>query len=275
MKVRTFLASSGRHCGLLSALVTLAVPRAATAAERRFGFTHESTVQASGTAELEPSTDVGAGRDLYYSRMNARLGLDFGLSKHLEGAFFWDLSAITEDVQAPGATQPARLSTTDFRSASVQLKYKLSDAVADALGCALLVDGSYGPFVAGVGGRLVLDKQLGSLLLAGNLFGGDAGQLDRRSTFEGLLGASVAAGYFVTPSFVPSLEVRSETAFDSNIDSSVLYVGPSFALLNGKYWATLAVQPQITAFKGSTPRHSLDLTRSEQVQARLSFGFAL
>ena len=275
MKVGVFWGCQKQRCALLSALIALAAPRVASAAERRFGFTHESSVQASGAAELEPSTDVGAGRDLYYSRMNARLGVAFGLSKHLEGAFFWDLSAITEDVQAPGAAQPARLSTTDFRSATAQLKYKLSDAVADALGCALLVDANYGPFVAGVGGRLVLDKQLGSLLLAGNIFGGDAGQLDRRSTFEGLLGASVAAGYFVTPSFVPSLEVRSETAFDSNIDSSALYVGPSFALLSGKYWATLAIQPQITAFKGSTPGHSLDLTHSEQVQARLSFGFAL
>jgi hypothetical protein len=260
---------------MLSVVSVVSVPRAVSAAERRFGFTHESTVQSSGTVELEPTTDLGAGRTLYYRRMNARLGAAFGLAKNLEGAFFWDMSAVTEDFQAPGAAQPVRLSTTDFRSTTGQLKYKLTDAVADALGCALLVNASYGPFVAGVEGRLILDKQLGSLLLAANLFGGDTGQLDRRSTFEGALGASVAAGYFVTPSFVPALEVRSETAFDSNLDSSLLYLGPSLALLGGKYWATLAVEPQVTAFKGSTPGHALDLTRSERVQARLSFGFTL
>ena len=275
MKLHGLRAQHGRSVSVLIALFALAAPRAAAAAERRFGFTHESSVQSSGSAELLPSTDVGAGRTQYYSRMTARLGLDFGLAKHLEGAFFWDLSAITEDFQAPAAAAPARVSTTDFRSVTAQLKYNFSDAVADALGCALLVDGSYGPFVAGVEGRLILDKQLGSLLLAGNVFGGDSGQLDRRSTFEGLLGASVAAGYFVTPSFVPSLEVRSETAFDSNIDSSVLYAGPSFALMRGSYWTTLAIEPQITALKGSTPGHALDLTHSEHVQARLSFGFAL
>ncbi len=275
MKSCTLSAQQGAWAGLLSAFFVLAAPRMASAAERRFGYTQESTVQSSGTAELEPTTDVGAGRALYYSRMNARLGVAFGLAKHWEGAFFWDTSAVTEDFQAPGAAQPARVSSTDFRAATAQLKYELTDAVADALGCALLVNGSYGPFVAGVEGRLILDKQLGSLLLAANVFGGDAGQLDRRATFEGTLGASLAAGYFVTPSFVPSVEVRSETAFDSNIDSSVLYLGPSFALLRGKYWATLAIEPQITAFKGSTPGHSLDLTRSEHVQARLSFGFTL
>lgn len=275
MKSWKFSEPLGPFLALSAALTALASPHVASAAERRFGFTHESTVQSSGTAELQPATDVGAGRALYYSRMNARLGVDFGLAKNLEASFFWDMSAVTSDFQAPDATQPARVSSTDFRSVTGQLKYKLTDAVADALGCALLVDAAYGPFVAGVEGRLALDKQLGSLLLAANLFGGDAGQLDRRSTFEGTLGASLAAGYFLTPSFVPALEVRSETAFDSNVDSSVLYLGPSFALLGGKYWATLAIEPQVTAFKGNTPGHALDLTRSEHLQARLSFGFSL
>ena len=278
MKSRFSVRHSKRGSSLLSALaalVALACAGRASAAERRFGFTHESSVQSSGRAELQPTTDVDAGRPLYYRRMNARFGGAFGLTKNLEGAFFWDMSAVTEDFQAPGASQPARVSTTDFRAVTAQLKYKFTDAVADALGCALLAEGSYGPFVTGAGGRLVLDKQLGSLLIAANLFGGDAGQLDRRSTFEGTLGASLAAGYFLTPSFVAGLEVRSQTAFDSNLDSSALYAGPSLALLGGAYWATLAVEPQITAFKGSTPGHALDLTRSEQIQARLSFGFAL
>ena len=178
-------------------------------------------------------------------------------------------------MQAPAASAPARLSTTDFQSLSARLKYKLSDPVADALGGALLLEGTYGPFVAGFEGRLILDEQLGSVLLAANVVAGDFGQLDRRSTFEGSLGATVAAGYFVTPSFVPSLEARSETAFDSNIDSSVLYLGPSLSLLGGRYWATLAVEPQLVAFKGASPSRNLDLSHNERLQARLLFGFQL
>jgi hypothetical protein len=257
------------------ALFALLVPRLGAAAERHFGFSYESSVQSPGTAELEPWTTVRAGRADYYSNLGARLGIGFGIAKHLEGAFFWNLSATTEDVQAPAAVAPARLSTTDFQSLSAQLKYKLSDPVADALGCALLLEGSYGPFVTGFEGRVILDEQLGSLLLAANLVGGDFGQLDRRSTFEGSLGATLAAGYFVTPSFVPSLEARSETAFDSNIDRSVLYLGPSFSWLSGRYWATLAIEPQLVAFKGASPSRNLDLSQNERLQARLLFGFEL
>jgi hypothetical protein len=264
-----------RYAMSLVALAAVFAPRLATAAERHFGFSDESTVQSPGTAELQPWTTVHAGRADYYSSLDARLGFDFGIAKHLEGAFFWNLSATTEDVQAPAAVAPARLSTTDFQSLSAQLKYKLSDPVADALGCALLLEGTYGPFVTGFEGRVILDDQLGSLLLAANLVGGDFGQLDRRSTFEGSLGATVAAGYFVTPSFVPSLEARSETAFDSNIDSSVLYLGPSFSWLSGRYWATLAATPQLVAFKGGSPSRNLDLNRNERLQARLLFGFQL
>ncbi len=257
------------------ALCALSLPRSASAAERHFGFSDESSVQSPGTAELQPWTTVRAGRADYYSNLAARFGFAFGMAKHLEGAFFWNLSSTTEDVQAPAAVAPARLSTTDFQSLSAQLKYKLSDPVADALGCALLVEGTYGPFVTGLEGRLILDEQLGSLLLAANLIGGDFGRLDRRSTFEGSLGATLGAGYFVTPSFMPSLEVRSETAFDSNIDRSVLYLGPSFSWLSGRYWATLAAQPQLAALKGASPSRTLDLSQNERLQARVLFGFQL
>jgi hypothetical protein len=272
IKISPSLAAAAPIAG---ALLALFVPRPALATERHFGFSDESSVQSPGTAELQPWTTVRAGRADYYSNLGARLGFDFGIAKHLEGAFFWNLSATTEDVQIPAAPTLTRLSTTDFQSFSAQLKYKLSDPVADALGCALLLEGTYGPFVTGFEGRLILDEQLGSLLLAANLMGGDFGQLDRRSTFEGSLSATVAAGYFVTPSFVPGLEARSETAFDSNIDSSVLYLGPSFSLLSGRYWATLAVEPQLIAFKGASPSRNLDLSQNERLQARLLFGFRL
>jgi len=259
---------------LVLALALLS-PELASGTERHFGFSYESSVQSPGSAELQPWTTVRAGRAAYYSNLGARLGIDFGIAKHLEGAFLWNLSATSEDVQAPAAAAPARLSTTDFQSVSTRFKYKMSDPVADALGCALLVEGSYGPFVAGFEGRLILDEQLGSLLLAANLVGGDFGQLDRRSTFEGMAGASLAAGYFVTPNFVPSLEARSETLFDSNLDSSVVYLGPSLSLSSGRYWATLAVEPQLVALKGASPSRNLDLSQNERLQARLLFGFQL
>jgi hypothetical protein len=41
------------------------------------------------------------------------------------------------------------------------------------------------------------------------------------------------------------------------------------------WWATLALEPQITAFKGASKGRSFDLDNNERLQARLLFGFPI
>jgi hypothetical protein len=269
MKTLSFLGFLG-----LSLAATLSVARSASAAERHFGYSYESAVLSPGLTELQPWTTVRAGRSDYYSALDARLGFELGLSKHLEGALFWNFSSVTEDIRVPGATLRSRLSSTDFQSLTARLKYELSDPVADALGTGLLLDGTVGPSAVGVEGRLLLDKQLGSLLLAANLVGGAVEQLELNSRSLATFGATLAAGYFVTPSFVANLEARSESIFSGRIEHSVVYLGPSLSLVSARYWLTLAVQPQIVAFKGASAGHRLDLDQNEFLQTRLLLGFA-
>jgi hypothetical protein len=256
----------------LSALL-LSAPRSARASERHFGFTYESSVLNPGIAEIEPWTTVRAGRADYYSETDARLGFDYGIAKNLQGALYWNFSSVAEDRVIPGASQRTRLNDSELDSFSLDLKYKLSDPVADALGSALYLEGTFGPLLARVDGRVILDKQLGSLLLAANLGGTGSQHLELRSTSELTLTALASAGYFVTPTFVPGVEVRSENGVSSKLDRSVLYLGPSVSVMTEGWWATLAVQPQITAFKGATPGHHFDLDQNERLQARLLFGF--
>jgi hypothetical protein len=258
-------------CCLLGLPVLLVAPRAAHAAERHFGFAYESSVLNPGTAEIEPWTTVHAGRAAYYSETDARLAFDYGIAKNLEGAFYWNFSTIAEDVLVPGATQKTRLNDTQLDSFSLDLKYKLSDPVADVLGSALYLEGSLGPLLASVEGRVILDKQLGSLLLTANLVANRIEHLELRPVSEVTFAAVAAAGYFVTPTFVPSLELRSENG--EQLERSVLYFGPSFSLLTEGWWATLAIQPQIAAFKGATAGHSFDLDENERLQVRLMLGF--
>jgi hypothetical protein len=266
---------NSKLCVLLGLSVLSLAPRSAHATERHFGFTYESSVLNPGTAELEPWTTVRAGRADYYSETDARLAFDYGLAKNLQGAFYWNFSTIAEDLTVPGATQKTRLNDTEFDSFSLDLKYKLSDPVADALGSALYLEGTLGPLVASVEGRVILDKQIGSVLLAANLVGVGTEHLELRSTSEVTLAAVASAGYFVTPTFVPSLEIRSENGVSKQLDRSVLYLGPSVSLLTEGWWATLAIEPQITAFKGATSGHDFELGQNERLQARLLFGFPI
>ncbi|MES1174096.1 MAG: hypothetical protein ABUL62_07180 [Myxococcales bacterium] len=267
--------SSPLVASMLAALTALAHAHDAAAAERHFGYSYESSTLRAGQAELQPWSTVRLGRADYYNRIDARLGFELGLVKNLQGALFWNASSVTEDLRLPGASVKSRLSDTELDSLSVQLKYKLSDSIADALGSALFVEGSTGPLQASFEGRLILDKQLGSFVLDANLSGGSVELWELRSSTLGSFDATLGAGYYVTPSFVASLEVRNENGFSANFDRSVLYLGPTVSFVSTRYWLTLAVQPQLVAFKGATEGHDLDLSQNEYLQTRLMLGLAL
>ena len=249
--------------------------RIARAAERHFGFSYESATLRPGQAELQPWTTLRLGRTDYYNRIDARLGFELGLLKNLQAALFWNASSTTEDVRLPGSEIKSRLSDSELDSMSLQLKYQFSDPVADALGSALLLEGSTGPLQASFEGRVILDEQLGSFVFDANLIGGVTELWELRSSSHGSFGATLAGGYFVTPNLVTSLEIRNENGFAGQFERSVLYVGPSVSYASTRYWLTLAVQPQVVAFKGASAGQHLDLDQNEYVQARLLFGFAL
>ena len=260
----------------LACLGTWAGPRRANAAERHFAFSYESPVLRAGQAELQPWTTTRFGRADYYSRLDARLGFQLGLTRHLQAGLLWDLSSTTEDIKIPGAALDSRLSSTELQSLSAQLRYELTDPVADALGSALFLEGNAGPLSVGYEARVILDKQLGSLLLTGNLVGGGQELLELRSRFVASFGATLAAGYFVTPNVVTGLELRQgNTIASGSLDQAVLYLGPSVSFVSTGYWLTFAATPQVVTFHGATPGHRLDLSQNEYVQARLLLGFAL
>ena len=202
-------------------LACLTVSASAAATERHFGFAYESAVLNPGLAELQPWITERVGRANYFNRLEARLGFELGLARNLQAALFWNASSVTEDIMIPGAALPSRLSTTDLQSVSAQLKYKFSDPVADTLGSALFLEGQAGPLLVGYEGRVILDKQLGALLLALNVVGGGVELLELQSRFVATFGATVGAGYFVTPNLVTSLEIRNENGYSGQLDRSV------------------------------------------------------
>ena len=260
---------------VLTLLTSLTASLSASATERHFGFGYESTVLNPGRAELQPWVTQRVGRDYYYNRVEARLGFELGLARNLQAAVFWNISSTAQDWSLPDGALKSRLYTTNFQSFSAQLKYKFTDATADALGSALLLEGQAGPMDVGFEGRVILDKQLGSLLLGVNLIGGGVEQLELKSRFVASFGATVGAGYFVTPNVVTSLELRNENGFSGQLDYSVLYFGPAVSYAATRFWLTLAVQPQVIALKGATEGYHLDLHQNEYAQARLLLGFPL
>jgi hypothetical protein len=259
-----------------SCALLLFVAGKAAASERHFAFTYETSVLAEGDAELEPWTTVRVGRERYYSRIDNRLEFELGLFPNLQTALYWNFSRTTEDIEDPISGELSRVSTTSFNSISSEWKYNLSNPVADALGSALYLEGTYGPALVEVEGKLLLDKQLGDVLIALNLVAEKEWELVRPDTIEKLIfEADLGLGYFFTPSFVGGVEVVSETFVESDeVTSSALYAGPSIAYADSHYWLSFAVTPQVFAPK-SQSGDTTDLARGEAVRGRVLLGFHL
>lgn len=247
--------------------------RQAAASERRFTYTYESATLAPGQREIEPWTTFRMGRDGFYNRVDNRLELEFGLTDRLQTSWYLNLTGITEDDPSPG---PGRMSSFEHAGVSWELKYKLMDPVADPVGMALYFEATGGPSELELEGKLILDKRIGSWLLAMNLVGEQEWELAGPETeAELLLEAVGAVGYFVTPHLTLGLEVRDHNVIghgDKDWESSALFAGPAVSYAWPTWWTAVSVLPQLGNLKREPGTGSLDLADHERVNARLIFG---
>jgi hypothetical protein len=273
--MKLLLLLSGVAAGLVASLAQVG---AAQASERHFTYTYESNVLNPGEAEFEPWTTFRFGREDYYSRIDQRLEFELGLAPRLQGALYWNFASVAADSSdASGAT--VREHGFEFTSASAEFKYKLSDPVADALGSALYLEGSLGPLEGGVEAKIILDKQLGRVLLAGNLIGEYESEWAVPGEPEAELEAevSIGAGYFITDEFVAGAEIRQANEFEEakELESAVVYAGPALAWRQDNWWLAATGLFQLAALKGAADGRSLDLEHQERYQVRLLLGFDL
>jgi hypothetical protein len=249
----------------------------AHATDRRFAFNYESGVLAPGQVEFEPWSTARLGREHHYAAFEQRLEFELGLVPNLQTSLYWNFAASSESVADEATGSRVRTSSTRFESFSSEWKYKLSDALADPLGFALYVEGSYGPDEAELEGKLIFDKQAHNLLFAANLIGEQEWEFGADETeSEQKLSLTLGAGYFVTPSVVVGVEAISTTTLieDGEVESSTIYVGPSLAYAADRYWLVLSAAPQVFAPK-SASGDSLELTHGEHLWARALLGFHL
>src|SRR5258706_10056237 len=265
---------------LLGSLFALAAPAAAS--DKHFGYVTESAVLNPGDSELEPWTTARVGHERYYSVLDGRLEFEHGLAQGLQLALYWNFTTETQDtIVDPATATLGRVTSSELSSLSAELKYKLTDPVADALGSALYLETTFGPDAAELEGKLIADRQLGSWLFAGNLVGEYALHFLRdqdKSKVEGELELTplVGAGYFFAPRFSVGLELRSPIELeDGEIKTATLFGGPVLAWSDEGFWAALAAEPQLVAFKGAASGQSRDLVNHEKLELRLLMGFHL
>jgi len=250
----------------------------AAANDRHFTYTYETATLNAGDVELEPWTTYRFGRQRYYARFDQRLELELGVTDRLMSAWYLNLTSVAADVE-DDAGVVARESDLEFAGVSSEWKLKLTDPVADPLGTALYLEGTLAPTEAKIEGKVLLDKRVGPLLLAANLVGeyGRAWEERGETEDEVELVTLLAAAWVFDERASVGLELRqlNELEGGSELESAVLYAGPTVSYAVDGWWSAFTVLPQVAAFAGITDGHRLDLEHRERVQVRLLIGVHL
>jgi hypothetical protein len=262
---------------LACALSLIALLGAARANDRHFTYTYETAVLPPGAKELEVSTTLRAGREEHYSRLDHRMEFEVGVAENLMSAFYLNWNNITE------ADGPALKTTYSWEGVSSEWKWKLTDPVANALGSALYAELSYGTEGFELEPKLLLDKKVGSWLLAANFvtefeygFGAEETELEEIAP-EVDLGAT----YEVSKRFHAGLEARSHSPFVLNASDgydyefSSLFIGPVVSYAADTWWVSLTVLPQLPALYKKDGGSILVLDDHEKINARLLFAYHL
>ncbi len=240
---------------------------------RLFAYTYETATLAAGDVELETWTTFKIGRERFYNRYDQRLELEWGITDRLQAALYLNLSAYAQRLD-DGSIQK------DFKmpGLSLEFKYRLLDAVADPVGLALYLEVAGKPHEGELEAKVLVDKQIGKLKLAFNAVVENEWKVATDGTesefaFEFDLGIA----YQITRGFSLGLEVRSAFKVDDDwgVSDGALFAGLTAGFRAKSWWGVLSVMPQIVGLAGTPSGSSRNLTKFENAEARLLFGFHL
>jgi hypothetical protein len=251
----------------------------AFAQDRVFTYTYQSLVLNKGQKEIEVWSTLRGGRNEYYRGIDHRLEFEIGLGKRLQTAFYLNYG-YSKGIEKINGIQSENSSNS--YSFSNEWKFKLTDPVANALGSALYFEYGIGPDETELEGKIILDKQVGRTLHAFNIVGeyelekefdSENGVMEIGTEREAYFELDYAFSFRIKDGFALGLEVRNQNQLSasSELESSVLSLGPGLSYYTNGFWLNFSLMPQIANLKGG----GLELTKHEKVQTRLAFSFAL
>ncbi len=230
---------------IITAFVTLQ-PNAAQADARRFAYVYETTTMPQGLAEYEQwitwKTDKES--DDRYERLEFRQELEYGLTDRVQIALYF------ADWRY---TRKSTGSDTQVRNSGIEVIANVVDPATSSVGVALYGEVKVGAEKFALEGKLLLEKDLGGLLLGYNAIieaeWEDADWVRNKGVIEQTAGLSWQA----SPRFLIGAELLHEVELPdwSEAEDALLYAGPSASLRKGKVWVTTAALWQLTDVEGA------------------------
>ena len=241
-----------RHFTHLAAIAaTVLVPAfTASATERRFTYTYETTTTPKGGIEFENWVTwkhIGEPGTTHTDLFQFRHELEFGLTDHLQlGVYFFDWQYNRKDEDGRDAR---------WEHFGTELIYSLSNPTTDFLGSALYFEALVGENSLELEGKLLLQKNFGPLRVAYNLIleaaweGDDFGDFDER---EGEFAQTLGISYDINKNFSVGAEVLHEIPLPDweEAEDSNLFIGPNASVRFGRVFVTATALFQVTNVEG-------------------------
>ncbi len=245
---------------VIAVLCLCAVAADTRAGGRRFTYTYEALTMPKGMWEYEQwvtwKTAKENNRD--FDRFDFRHEIEYGVTDNFQLALYL---ADWRYEESPGKHRG------DFRDVALEAIYNLTSPVTDPIGLALYGEVAVGDEKLKLEGKLIVEKDLGPLVLAynaiieaeweGHHFVEDKGEIEQ----------TLGISYQFSPRFMVGAELLHELAMPdwAGIQGKgVLYAGPNFSYRAEKWWATLTPLFQVS-----------DVESEPDFQMRLLVGFGI
>jgi hypothetical protein len=259
---------------ILAVFTFSAETQTASANERKFTYTYETSVLPQGAREIELWNTYQTGKPYFYRELNQRMEYEFGLGGNLMTSLYMNYEWTAADVNGD-------VSKSNSVSISNEWKYKLSDRTADPIGFGLYGEATLGLDESELEGKLLFDKQLGQTLLAFNAVFEREWESNIKNSVtvtegESKLEFNFGASFALTQNFSAGVEVFNQNLLSEEEETghSALFGGPVVSYTAENWWATLTFMPQLASLK-NTANGKLDLDEYQKYEARLLFSFHL
>ncbi len=222
----------------------------ASATERRFTFTYETTTTPKGSVEFENWATwkhTGNPGTAHTELFEFRHEIEFGITDRLQlGLYLFDWQYNRRDEDGRKAR---------WQHSGAELIYSLTNPTTDFLGSAI-----YGEIVAGedslkLEGKLLLQKNFGAFRIAWNAIveaaweGGKFGSFEERG---GEVAQSLGVSCDISKSFSLGAEILHEIDIPNweNASDSIVFAGPNASARFGRSFVTASGLFQITNIEG-------------------------
>lgn len=262
-------------CGLCLAL--------ARADERRFTYTYEPEVLPAGAAEFEQwitlrtqRTSGGDVKQENYNLWELREELEYGVTDNYSVSLYVNTSA--ESFRDHSQSPPMDSSSFKFDGISIENRYMVLNPANHKVGLTLYLEPRYSGEQAEIEEKIILGQRFGDWKWAFNIVHATEWS-DNLHTVEGELEADLGIARDLNRHWSLGLELRDHNELPdySRWENTALFLGPVVSYRQEKWWATLAVLPQIYGanFIGNPDDVSnLDLEGHERVNIRLLIGIS-